>query len=328
MPKDFEAIILKSMSKEPEQRYQSAEEFAAALEAFARGAGGAPVVQQPPPPVVAPPVTPPQPTTPPPPPKPAAPKPAPSGGGKSPVRHPLFLVGMGLTIIGLAAGIPLIALQKLMPGFVVLGLLPIGVIFIILAFVFGSKGGAPAKPVCPKCGRALLAGMSECPFCKPAAPGPAGPVPTIVPTSPLPPMPPGVPLPPGVGPGGAKGWSAETLNQSYHPLGGAPPPPMPVGTTPGLHIVDGADKGKSYPLTPNGAPVIIGRAAGITVTLNDPGVSSQHCSITFDGGHFVLQDLGSRNGCFVNNQKVQRHVLSAGDLVVVGSTRLLVNLAR
>jgi hypothetical protein len=319
MPKDFEAIILKSMAKEPEQRYQSAEEFAAALEAFARGA---PPVVAPAPVAVAPQPVAPQPA--PPPAKPAPAKPAPAGG-RSPFGHPAFLAGMALTVIGLAAGVPLLILGKTIPGIAILAtLFPLGLVLMVLAFILAKSGG-PAKPVCPKCGRALLAGMNECPFCKPAAPAPAGPVPTIVPTSPLPPMPPGVPLPPGVG--AQKGWSAETLNQSYHPPGG-PPPPMPMGATPGLHIVDGADKGKSYPLTPNGAPVIIGRATGITVTLNDPGVSSQHCSITFDGSNYVLQDLGSRNGCFVNNQKVQRHVLAAGDLVVVGSTRLLVNLAR
>src|SRR5205807_3019952 len=110
------------------------------------------------------------------------------------------------------------------------------------------------------------------------------------------------------------------------------PPPagsyaMPSGPAPSpgtgiLYIVDGADKGKQFPLGPTSS-VTMGRAPGNTIILNDPGVSSNHCSIVHDGARYVLQDTGSRNGVFVNNTKVQRQRLNGGDLIVLGTTRIL-----
>ena len=46
----------------------------------------------------------------------------------------------------------------------------------------------------------------------------------------------------------------------------------------------------------------------------------------YDGTRYVLQDAGSRNGVFVNNNKVQRQPLNSGDYVQLGTTRILVNL--
>jgi len=72
--------------------------------------------------------------------------------------------------------------------------------------------------------------------------------------------------------------------------------------------------------------VTIGRGPHNTIVLNDPGVSSTHAQIGFDGQHFVLTDLQSRNGCFVNNQRVQRAPLRDRDVVVVGTSYLAVSL--
>ena len=41
---------------------------------------------------------------------------------------------------------------------------------------------------------------------------------------------------------------------------------------------------------------------------------------------YEFEDTNSRNGVFVNNQKITKQPLSTGDLIVIGSTRLLVNL--
>jgi hypothetical protein len=138
-----------------------------------------------------------------------------------------------------------------------------------------------------------------------------------------------MPLPPGVVAVATSGTGesfGQTVNQAYRPspMGGYAAPAGAAGSA--LYVVEGADKGKQIPLPQNGA-LILGRSpGGGGVALNDPGISSQHCSVTFDGSAFVVKDLGSRNGVFVNNQKVGRQVLSGGDLIVIGSTRLLVNL--
>ncbi|MBI3725789.1 protein kinase [bacterium] len=304
MPKDLEQIILKAMAKDPDNRFASADEMADALERTMAGAPAAtgiaaasPVATQPLPASAIPRVSP----TPAP-----APAPAAQGGGSSPLLHPLVLIGIFLVLvgIGLGVGLMLIAENKL-PGLLVAGVgVPLGFLMAVVGFVLASKGPSvpAAKPTCPKCGRALLKGMAECPFCKEAMPG--GPQLTM-------------PQPAG-----------GTVNQTYQP-----PPPgtyaMPAGPAPAagtgiLYIVDGADKGKQYPLGPTSA-VTMGRAPGNTIILNDPGVSSNHCSIVHDGARYVLQDLGSRNGVFVNNTKVQRQPLNGGDLVVLGTTRILVN---
>jgi pSer/pThr/pTyr-binding forkhead associated (FHA) protein len=48
--------------------------------------------------------------------------------------------------------------------------------------------------------------------------------------------------------------------------------------------------------------------------------------VMFEGPTLVVMDMGSRNGVFVNNGKIpQRQVVKAGDLIVIGSTRMLVN---
>ena len=52
-------------------------------------------------------------------------------------------------------------------------------------------------------------------------------------------------------------------------------------------------------------------------------MSSEHCRIRPEDGHFVLHDLKSTNGTFVNERRVTRHVLSEGDVVKIGETSLL-----
>ena len=96
-------------------------------------------------------------------------------------------------------------------------------------------------------------------------------------------------------------------------------------SAPTLQVIDGNDKGKHYPLQP-GTVFKIGRAPTCGATLNDPGVSGEHAAINWSNGQPYVEDTGSRNGVFVNNQKVQKHALSPGDLIVIGSTRMLLNM--
>ncbi len=67
----------------------------------------------------------------------------------------------------------------------------------------------------------------------------------------------------------------------------------------------------------------VGRARANDIVLDDVAVSSQHCRIRHEDGGFVLHDLQSTNGTYVNDQKVSRHRLSTGDVIRIGETPLL-----
>jgi Mg-chelatase subunit ChlD len=91
---------------------------------------------------------------------------------------------------------------------------------------------------------------------------------------------------------------------------------------PVLTITRGPGVGQVFELGKQAA-VSIGRAKANEVVVNDVSVSSEHCRIRPEDGHFVLHDLKSTNGTFVNERRVTRHVLSEGDVVKIGETSLL-----
>jgi hypothetical protein len=52
-------------------------------------------------------------------------------------------------------------------------------------------------------------------------------------------------------------------------------------------------------------PARIGRATDLAVTLSHEAISRNHCEIDFSDGLFVLREFGSRNGTFLNDQKIK-----------------------
>ena len=65
--------------------------------------------------------------------------------------------------------------------------------------------------------------------------------------------------------------------------------------------------------------VSIGRLPDNTLQIDNPGVSSRHCRVVFEAGQYFVEDSGSTNGTFVNNQRVSRAQLIDGDDVSIGS---------
>jgi hypothetical protein len=78
--------------------------------------------------------------------------------------------------------------------------------------------------------------------------------------------------------------------------------------------------GQNFPLA-QGATVI-GRGEQATLRLADVGASRQHARVEYDGNRAVLTDLGSANGSMVNGRRVDTTVLSPGDEIMIGTTRL------
>ncbi len=66
--------------------------------------------------------------------------------------------------------------------------------------------------------------------------------------------------------------------------------------------------------------LLIGRSAACDVVIDHPEVSGRHAilSITPDG-LFEIQDIGSKNGVYVNGERIIRKTLQEGDRVALGS---------
>jgi pSer/pThr/pTyr-binding forkhead associated (FHA) protein len=63
----------------------------------------------------------------------------------------------------------------------------------------------------------------------------------------------------------------------------------------------------------------IGRDSSNEITINDSEVSRKHARLTAQAGGYILEDLGSTNGTFVNGQRLLGpHLLRAGELILLG----------
>ncbi|MDQ6932806.1 MAG: FHA domain-containing protein [Candidatus Eremiobacteraeota bacterium] len=71
-------------------------------------------------------------------------------------------------------------------------------------------------------------------------------------------------------------------------------------------------------------PVTIGRDKDSDLALSDPGISRHHARLQARGGAWMLHDLESTNGTFVNGTRVDHARIGKGDVVTLGSTRLCV----
>ena len=78
---------------------------------------------------------------------------------------------------------------------------------------------------------------------------------------------------------------------------------------------------KEYPLMKES--ITIGRKEGNTIVIDNLAVSGFHARIDPAGSDFILTDLQSTNGTFVNDKKVSSHKLVHGDNIIVGKHVLL-----
>jgi two-component system, NtrC family, sensor kinase len=92
---------------------------------------------------------------------------------------------------------------------------------------------------------------------------------------------------------------------------------------PSLFVIQGRNRGARYDLSVHGGAVSIGREAGNVVQLDDNEVSRRHAEIRRVGDAFVLGDLKSSNGTFVNDARIERAELSGGDRLRIGRTLLV-----
>ncbi len=85
----------------------------------------------------------------------------------------------------------------------------------------------------------------------------------------------------------------------------------------GLKIVQGGEIGHIYDLD-DGEHWVMGRSPECDLVLDVAAVSRRHIILTKENGHFFVKDLGSRNGTYINNIRVEdRGELKSGDHMLI-----------
>ena len=80
------------------------------------------------------------------------------------------------------------------------------------------------------------------------------------------------------------------------------------------------------------APVVLKRFRTIVgrrnadVCVEDPDISRQHAVIERYDQRYLIRDLGSTNGTWVNGRRIEVEILCPGDVVQLGGTRFLFRL--
>ncbi len=87
-----------------------------------------------------------------------------------------------------------------------------------------------------------------------------------------------------------------------------------------LIVVDGPNRGKKFLL--NKDSLTVGKRDTNDIVVNDSTVSREHLDISYKEDRFLLRDLGSTNGTFINGTGVKEAYLVPGDQIKVGNTTL------
>ncbi len=91
-----------------------------------------------------------------------------------------------------------------------------------------------------------------------------------------------------------------------------------------LKVEKGPLQGQEF-RAPEEGKTIIGRSSICDVALVDFKLSRIHCQLEYAEGEMILEDLGSRNGTYLNGKKITgREKASVGDRITVGDTEILI----
>lgn len=177
------------------------------------------------------------------------------------------------------------------------------------AFLF-LKHREPSR-VCPSCGQPIEGYFTECPNCRPVIPVEAGEPPPAAESvdedepSPL----------------------AENEYPAHSDRPALDESTVVMLETPVLIVKKGKNLGAVYPV-PWCGTLNIGRSRTNNIVVEDRTASGEHCRLKHDGEKFILYDLKSTNGSFVNDHKVSQSYVKDGDTVQVGETHFLFKVQR
>ena len=88
-----------------------------------------------------------------------------------------------------------------------------------------------------------------------------------------------------------------------------------------IRVKNGPDKGKTIEVGPES--ITIGRDATETLQVLDQGASRRHAEIFKIGEMVFIRDLNSKNGTFVNDERIHETLLQIGDKIKIGTTVLV-----
>ncbi|MFZ9174811.1 MAG: FHA domain-containing protein [Ilumatobacteraceae bacterium] len=88
-----------------------------------------------------------------------------------------------------------------------------------------------------------------------------------------------------------------------------------------LVVRNGPNEGARFSLS--AIDSVIGRHPDSTICLDDVTVSRRHAHLEQSDGQVVLRDLGSLNGTYVNQERIEEVALRHGDEVQIGRYRMV-----
>lgn len=206
----------------------------------------------------------------------------------------------GISLVGLV-----VAMVNVPFGFSIIGgptlvyaAIEIAIIYYLLMPTTAARFGgvamtSQARRICPTCGRALDPAWNSCPYCgpvRPTVPPPVAPAPTQA-------------IP-------------EAVNDTV--IIDQKPPAMAW-----LAIKSGSRAGTTLRLKQGDTD--LGRSATSNDhAFDDETVSERHARVRWQDGQFYLHDLASKNGTFVNGQRIDRpQPLRSSDTIAIGRTELV-----
>lgn len=90
---------------------------------------------------------------------------------------------------------------------------------------------------------------------------------------------------------------------------------------PRVQVQNGPNQGLMFQIGKD--PITIGRDPSSAIQVLDRGASRYHAEIFQVGEMCFIRDLGSRNGTYVGSEKVTEDLLQQGDIILIGSTRIV-----
>jgi hypothetical protein len=88
-----------------------------------------------------------------------------------------------------------------------------------------------------------------------------------------------------------------------------------------LRVVEGVARGSTLYLTEDNA--LIGREDQCDIRLLDQSISRKHARIIFQNEEFIIEDLDSTNGTYVNGIRIVKCVLRQNDMIQVGDVKMV-----